>query len=220
LSLVELAEPIQENSLESAHCSTAADSSNTRPLRFEGASHCDKPPTPKFSRFVCSPHEVETFLWMMIDACGLSHWWGRESTHNEEIVRNSLSLTSPCCQPSDKKVLMTTMTDIHRIVNLRMFEKISLHQLVQNLKFKACDQWISRNLQDHYSVEMLHDFLWWFYFSFIGGLLKVSYYDFPSCLCIDPFPASRILSLSPSLQVSGTGPYIFAWMTGSKSAVR
>ncbi|PLW52927.1 hypothetical protein PCANC_05728 [Puccinia coronata f. sp. avenae] len=154
LSLVELAEPIQENSLESAHCSTAADSSNTRPLRFEGASHCDKPPTPKFSRFVCSPHEVETFLWMMIDACGLSHWWGRESKHNEEIVRNN----------------------IHRIVNLRMFEKISLHQLVQNLKFKACDQWISRNLQDHYSVEMLHDFLWWFYFSFIGGLLKNTFF--------------------------------------------
>ncbi|POV94247.1 hypothetical protein PSTT_16953 [Puccinia striiformis] len=62
-----------------------------------------KPPTPKFSRFVCSPHEVETFLWGVTQACGLSHWWGLESKHNEEVVRNG----------------------IHEIVNLRMHEKIS-----------------------------------------------------------------------------------------------
>jgi len=154
LSLVELAEPIQENSLELPPCSTSGDSNHTRPLCFEGPSQCQKPPAPKFSRFVCSPHEVETFLWMMIQAYGLSYWWGRESKHNEEIVRNN----------------------IHRIVNLRMFEKISLHELAQNLKFKACDQWISRNAQDHHSEEMLHDFLWWFYFSFIGGLIKNTFF--------------------------------------------
>jgi len=71
---------------------------------------------------------------------------------------------------------MITLLDIHRIVNLRMFEKISLHELAQNLKFKACDQWISRNAQDHHSEEMLHDFLWWFYFSFIGGLIKNTFF--------------------------------------------
>jgi len=94
LSLVELAEPIQENSLELPPCSTSGDSNHTRPLCFEGPSQCQKPPAPKFSRFVCSPHEVETFLWMMIQAYGLSYWWGRESKHNEEIVRNSLSAFS------------------------------------------------------------------------------------------------------------------------------
>ncbi|OAV97524.1 hypothetical protein PTTG_25980 [Puccinia triticina 1-1 BBBD Race 1] len=154
LSLIELAEPIQENSLESTNCSTAAGSSRTQPLCFEGPSESNKPPTPKFSRFVCSPHEVETFLWAMIHACGLSHWWGRDSKHNEQVVRNN----------------------IRQIVNLRMFEKISLHQLAQDLKFKACDEWISRNSQDHHSEEMLHDFLWWFYFSFIGGLIKNTFF--------------------------------------------
>ena len=83
---------------------------------------------------------------------------------------------------------MITLLDIHRIVNLRMFEKISLHELAQNLKFKACDQWISRNAQDHHSEEMLHDFLWWFYFSFIGGLIKASDLDLSTMFNLnDPF---------------------------------
>ncbi|POW20045.1 hypothetical protein PSHT_03992, partial [Puccinia striiformis] len=104
LSLIELAEPTQEHPLGSAQCSAVAtESSHTRPLSFKGPSQSKKPPTPKFSRFVCSPHEVETFLWGVTQACGLSHWWGLESKHNEEVVRNG----------------------IHEIVNLRMHEKIS-----------------------------------------------------------------------------------------------
>ncbi|KAA1081431.1 hypothetical protein PGT21_035536 [Puccinia graminis f. sp. tritici] len=154
LSLIELAEPIQGHSLESTHCSMSVDSSHTQLLSFQGPSQSNKPPTPKFSRFVCTPHEVETFLWAMIHACGLSHWWGWHSKHNEDVVRNSIRL----------------------IIKLRMFEKISLHQLAQNLKFKACDEWISQNSQDHHSEAMLHDFLWWFYFSFIGGLIKNTFF--------------------------------------------
>ncbi|POW03795.1 hypothetical protein PSTT_10836 [Puccinia striiformis] len=119
LSLIELAEPTQEHPLGSAQCSAVAtESSRTRPLSFKGPSQSKKPPTPKFSRFVCSPHEVETFLWGVTQACGLSHWWGLESKHNEEVVRNG----------------------IHEIVNLRMHEKISYntgseHQTQRNTFF-------------------------------------------------------------------------------------
>lgn len=151
---MELAEPRLDYPRELPGCPTTADSSRASTFCIAGLSPSRKPPTPKFSRFACSPHDIENFVWAMIEAYGLSHWWGRGSEHNKRIVRNNVC----------------------RIINLRRFEKISLHELVQDLRLKDCDSWLSSNPPDSQSQKMLNDFVWWFYFSFIGGLLKNTFF--------------------------------------------
>ncbi|KAG0141002.1 hypothetical protein CROQUDRAFT_52371 [Cronartium quercuum f. sp. fusiforme G11] len=102
---------------------------------------------PKFLQFTCSNYEIEAYLWSMIHSYGFGHWWGK-SSNNEKVVRQNIA----------------------KIIKLRRFEKISLHQLLQDLSISECFSSATSNVK---SLAMFHDFVWWFYNSFIGSLIQV-----------------------------------------------
>ncbi|KAH9817716.1 hypothetical protein DFH28DRAFT_889771 [Melampsora americana] len=145
LSVVELIEPSQASHIRlSSHFPTCADKDDESNRKTTSASE-----KPKFNHFVCSYYEVETYLWGMIHSLGLDNWWG-DSLKNKNVVREN----------------------IRQIIKLRKFEKISLHQLLQNMAIKDCSCLIG-SIVDTKSSAMFHDFVWWFYESFIGTLIKV-----------------------------------------------
>ncbi|EGG02772.1 uncharacterized protein MELLADRAFT_66061 [Melampsora larici-populina 98AG31] len=145
LSVVELIEPSQ-----ASHTRLSSPFQTCTDQVTESKSKTSCADTkPKFNQFVCSYYEVESYIWGMIHSLGLGNWWG-DSSKNEDVVRENIT----------------------HIIKLRKFEKISLHQLVQDMTMKDCHCLIG-SITDITSRAMFHDFVWWFYESFICSLIKV-----------------------------------------------
>ncbi|CAH7689397.1 hypothetical protein BY996DRAFT_4590294, partial [Phakopsora pachyrhizi] len=156
MELVELSESATIYSLGNQNSLEKPFSKSQSTLKFAQPSQLSKPSSPTFSQFTCSHYEIQRFLWVMICRYGLFGWWGIDSKHNKAIVKNN----------------------IHRILKLRRFEKITLHELLQGFKTKECGRWLTQYPSDKISEKMLNDFVWWFYVSFIGELVKVRYFPF------------------------------------------
>jgi telomerase reverse transcriptase len=81
--------------------------------------------------------------------------------------------------------------DIRRLVQARRYETLSLHEVLQGFKVRDCDLWLGaaseRAGQQRSSVsdsikcrELLEEFIYWFFESFVLSLIKVStFQNFP-----------------------------------------
>lgn len=63
------------------------------------------------------------------------------------------------------------------MINLRRYESVTLHDLMQGFRMAECD-WLvgggAGQTDDLKRRELLQEFSWWFYASFVGGILRVS----------------------------------------------
>ncbi|MBW0481940.1 hypothetical protein O181_021655 [Austropuccinia psidii MF-1] len=154
LSFIELIQTSQLYDQSSSDDFRFSHSSTPSQLQFASSSQFKKPPSLKLQQFVCPHHEVQTFVRKATQAYGLDHWWGACSPTNRQVVWNN----------------------VDRIVKLRRFEKISMHELIQGFKLKECGEWLLKNPSDAKSRQMLQDFTWWFYFLFVAELIKNTFF--------------------------------------------
>lgn len=86
-------------------------------------------------------------------------------------------------------VLFRRVADVRRLIQARRHESISLHDVLQGLRLKECNEWLQQ--PDRYSTkqnksvsdalkrqELLEQFVYWFFESFVLSLIKVSSLDY------------------------------------------
>lgn len=131
-------------------------------------------------------HLIEAYIWSMISAWGLFGWWG--SKENEKLVRTR-SFEYPLSFQTSAE---NQSTGIRQIINLRRFETLTMHDLLQDFSICDCDWLIPANKRaqaqrvtptdDMKRREILHEWVWWFYVGFVASILKVRSLPFISRL--------------------------------------
>lgn len=120
------------------------------------------------------------------------------------------------------------ISDVMEFIRCRRFETLTLHRLLQGFSTSACD-WLmppgeTARQQSRVSVsdalkrkELLEEFLYWYFDSFVSSLLKVSCHL--PYLCATSEPSRRPTITLPSPQLLETECSIFVMMTGKFCAL-
>ncbi|CAE6410670.1 unnamed protein product [Rhizoctonia solani] len=113
---------------------------------------------PRFVEFACSHHEVLRYIKTVVDEVIPHAFWG--SSTNRKVIDEH----------------------INTIVTQRRFETMTLHQLVQKLRI-ADFEWLGQTPDRRVAqsdalkrTELLQEFIYWFFDSFIIPLVKSTFY--------------------------------------------
>ncbi|PPQ76240.1 hypothetical protein CVT26_008148 [Gymnopilus dilepis] len=166
---------------------------------------------PRFVEFACSHQEVFRYVVLVTNAVVPKSFWGSKA--NLKLVfrckRQSLMTWLHCSYFSPFK-------DVKEFIDCRRHETLNLHHILQNFSTTACD-WLSPSShQDRVSVsdslkrrELLEDFLFWYFDSFVMPLLRVRISSLlrPQALnsfCRPPFMSRIPLLFATRYCTSGT----------------
>ncbi|CUA77091.1 telomerase reverse transcriptase [Rhizoctonia solani] len=113
---------------------------------------------PRFVEFACSHHEVLRYIKTVVDEVIPQAFWG--SSTNRKVIDEHITT----------------------IITQRRFETITLHQLVQKLRI-ADFEWLGETQDRRVAqsdalkrTELLREFIYWFFDSFIIPLVKSTFY--------------------------------------------
>lgn len=149
---------------------------------------------PRFADFTCSPVEVSQFNFFR-SACLTASikvyryvalvtrtvipqaFWGSENNLKVILQCKGINLL--------KGITLISILDVEKLVHCRRFETLTLHNVLQGFSTTDCD-WLmppgtAVHKQTRVSVsdalkrrELLEEFIFWYFDSFVSHLLKVS----------------------------------------------
>ncbi|KZT07774.1 uncharacterized protein LAESUDRAFT_772394 [Laetiporus sulphureus 93-53] len=132
---------------------------------------------PRFAEFACSFAEVSRYAILATNAVIPRAFWG--SGANRRVVYKRRQ-----CIIDGLRIRLIKYADIQGFIASRRYEKTTLHNVLQVFSVTECD-WLAPDsaaakIQSRVSVtdalkrrELLEEFLFWYYDSFLMPLLKV-----------------------------------------------
>jgi hypothetical protein len=110
------------------------------------------------------------------------------------------SSTNVCVDTTSFKLIyLNVLADIKSIITRRRFETLTLHQLVQKLRIADCE-WLGETADRRVCqtdsmkrTELLREFIYWFFDSFVMPLIKVSNISFEDPCTSEPTGSVNIL---------------------------
>lgn len=145
---------------------------------------------PKLSEYACTVYEVECYVLDCVRDVIPKAFWGSEA--NRKVVEKSELLSSlflwTCNVPWHVRWLIRITADVSQLLRYRRYESVSLHALLQGFSVLDC-QWLSIKNRSSKAgpvqqqrgtaadmdkrLELLSEFMYWFFDSFIIDLVRV-----------------------------------------------